>query len=105
MYDEAESLEWEPGAATPQDRINSLKKAKEKGIETWVSFEPVIDPEETYKLFEASKDYVDLYKIGKINNYKDAEEVDWREFTKKIINLCETNNKKYYIKDSLKPYI
>lgn len=103
--DKIKSLEWEPGAATPQDRINSLKKAKEKGIETWVSFEPVIEPEETYKLFEASKDYVDLYKIGKINNYKDAEEVDWREFTKKIINLCETNNKKYYIKDSLKPYI
>lgn len=105
FYDEKKSLEWEPKAATPTDRINSLKKAKEKGIETWVSFEPVIEPEETYKLFEASKKYVDFYKIGKINNYKDAEDIEWKTFTKRIIKLCEDNNKKYYIKDSLKPYI
>lgn len=106
FYDEKKSEEWEPMAASPKERIKSLRKAKEKGIETWVSFEPVIDPKETYKLFEASKEVTDLYKIGKINNYKQIDKnIDWREFTHNIINLCEKNNKEYYIKESLQSYI
>lgn len=104
FYDEQKSFEWEPKASSPRDRIRSLRKAKEKGINTWASFEPVVEPEETYKLFEHTKDVVDLYKIGKINRYKGID-VDWYKFTDKIINLCEKNNKNYYIKDSLKPYI
>jgi DNA repair photolyase len=106
FFDERKSLEWEPLAATPEDRIKSLKKAKEKNIETWVSFEPVIEPEETYKLFEHTKDFVDLYKIGKINRYKNFDKnVDWHRFTYKIIEMCAKNNKKYYIKNSLKKYM
>lgn len=105
FYDKAKSLEWEPKAALPNDRLESIKQAHEQGIETWVSFEPVIEPEETYKLFEASKDYVDLYKIGKINNYKMDKQEDWATFTKTIIKMCEENGKKYYIKDSLKKYM
>lgn len=103
--DEQKSLYWEPNASVPNERIQSLKLAKSLGIETWVSFEPVIDPKETYKLFERTKDFTDLYKIGKINRYNTGLEVDWKKFTNKIINMCEKNNKKYYIKDSLKPYI
>jgi DNA repair photolyase len=103
FMDTEKSLKWEPKAAIPSERIKSLRKAKEKGIETWASFEPVIDPEETYKLFEATKEYVDLYKIGKIN-YTPTE-VDWQVFTDTIIGMCEKNGKKYYIKDSLKKYV
>jgi hypothetical protein len=58
-----------------------------------------------YKLFEATKDFTDLYKIGKINNFKTGIDVDWKKFVENIIKLCETNNKKFYIKDSLKPFI
>jgi len=105
FYNEAKSAEWEPGAAPPQERIKSLRKAKEKGIETWASFEPVIDPRETMELFEATKDVTDLYKIGKINGYNTGIEVDWKEFTHSMIELCEKNDKKYYIKDSLKPFL
>ena len=105
FYDEQKSLYWEPNASLPEDRIKSLKKAKEKGIETWASFEPVIDPEETYKLFMETKDFTDMYKIGKINNFRTGIEVDWRKFTKNIIELCEKYQKKYYIKESLKPFM
>ena len=104
FYDNEKSFEWEPNAASPSERIKSLRKAKEKGIETWVSFEPVINPEETYKLFDITKDFTDLYKIGKINNFNTGLKPDWRKFTHKIIDLCIKNNKDYYIKHSLKPY-
>lgn len=105
FYDEEKSKEWEPKAATPKERIESLRVAKSKGIETWVSFEPVIDPKETFKLLEATYEFTDLYKIGKINRFNTGIEVDWKEFTHKIINRLEQLNKKYYIKDSLKEYI
>lgn len=105
FYDEEKSRIWEPNAATPKDRIKSLETAKKMGIETWASFEPVIDPEETCKLLEATYEFTDLYKVGKINRYKTGIEVDWKEFTYKIINRLEQLNKKYYIKESLKPYI
>lgn len=99
-----DSLEWEPKAAVPISRIKSLRKAKEKGIETWVSFEPVIIPKQTYSLFEQTKEFTDLYKIGKINRYKGIE-VDWKKFAHNMIELCERNKKKYYIKNSLRPYL
>lgn len=105
FYDEEKSKEWEPKAATPKERIESLRIAKSKGIETWVSFEPVIDPKETFKLLEATYEFTDLYKVGKINRFNTGIEVDWKEFTHKIINRLEQLNKKYYIKDSLKEYI
>lgn len=104
FYDKDKSLGWEPKAAIPIDRIKSLEIAKSKNIETWASFEPVIEPEETYKLFEATKDFTDIYKIGKINHFK-TDYVDWQKFTNKIIDMCHKNNKNYYIKDSLKPYV
>lgn len=105
FFDEQKSIECEPMAATPAERIKSLRKAKEKGIETWASFEPVIDPEENYKLFDETNEFVDLYKIGKITKYNTGIVVDWRRFTQEIINKCERAGKKYYIKDSLKQYI
>lgn len=101
--DDATSLEWEPGAALPEDRIASLRKAKELGIRTWVSFEPVIDPEQVYRLYDMTKGFVDLYKIGKLNHY--ANTTDWRAFGLEIIDRCERDGKAYLIKDALKAYI
>lgn len=105
FYNEKLSEKWEPKAAKPIERIESLKIAKAIGIETWVSFEPVIYPNETFKLLERTYEFTDLYKIGKINRFNTGVEVDWKEFTYKILNRLEQLNKKYYIKDSLKPYM
>ena len=101
--DEQSSLIWEPSAPLPKDRIMSLRKAKEKGITTWVSFEPVVDPEQVYKLYEQTKEFVDLYKIGKLNHYKN--ETDWKLFGETMINNCERDGKDYMIKDALKKYL
>jgi DNA repair photolyase len=103
LLDEKQSLKWEPDAPLPKSRIESLRKAKEKGITTWVSFEPVVDPEQVYQLYETTKEFVDLYKIGKLNHYK--SDVDWKLFGETMIDKCETDGKDYLIKDALKAYL
>jgi DNA repair photolyase len=103
LLDETESLKWEPNAPSPLDRIASLRKAKEKGIKTWVSFEPVIDPEQVYTMYEITKDFVDLYKIGKLNHF--ANKTDWKRFGETMINKCEKDGKEYLIKDALKAFL
>lgn len=97
------SLEIEPNANLPLDRIGSLKIAKEKGIRTWVSFEPTLEAEETYKLYEASKQFTDFYKIGKVSRYK--VDVDWIEFTNTIADMMEADKQPFFIKYDLREYL
>lgn len=103
FMDKNKSLDIEPNAALPSDRIESLKIAKSKGIKTWVSFEPTLEADETYKLFYATKDFVDFYKIGKVSRYK--VNVDWNEFTNNICNIMEENKKQFFLKYDLREYL
>jgi len=104
FLDDVKSKKIEPNASLPLERIESLKIAKEKGIKTWVSFEPVLDEEEVYKLYELSKKYVDFYKIGKVSGYKNVN-VDWDRFVNKIVEMLEKDNKRYFIKYDLRPHL
>ena len=97
-----DSLKFEPFAAVPEDRFTALRKAHELGISTWASLEPVIMPEQTLRIIELTKDYVDLYKVGKWNYDKQAKQIQWKDFRNKVISLLESYNKKYYIKEDLK---
>lgn len=99
---EVKSLHYEPGAALPKDRIETIKKAKQNGIETWVSFEPVLNDEEVLKLLEETHEFVDLYKVGKVSRFKPDKEIDWKRFANRIINRLEMLGKNYYIKNDLK---
>lgn len=100
--DPAVSLEWEPGAALPSDRIEALRLAKAAGLQTWVSFEPVIDPQAVYRLIEATKDFVDLYKVGKLNYHKHAATINWPLFRETTIDLLRSLGKDFYIKNDLR---
>jgi len=95
------SEEWEPCAALPQGRIDSLILAKMSGLKTWVSFEPVIDPEAVYRLLEATHEFVDLYKVGKLNYHPLAKEIDWRRFKGEIEERLARLGKPYYLKKDL----
>jgi DNA repair photolyase len=99
------SSEYEPQAAPPYDRIDTIKTAKNYGIETWVSFEPVLNDEEVFRLLDATYEYVDLYKVGKISRFKPDKEIDWDRFAYEIVNRLEKYGKKYYIKDDLKKHL
>jgi DNA repair photolyase len=103
--DAAKSLYYEPEAALPEDRIKTIKKAKSRGIETWVSFEPVLNDDEVFKLLDATHEYVDLYKVGKVSRFKPDKEIDWDKFAYEIVNRLEKYGKDYYIKDDLKKHL
>ncbi len=115
FWSDSDSMHWEPKAELPITRVKALKYAAEIGIPTWVSFEPVLDPMQTYTLYDATKGFVDEYRIGKINheariNCTEAErralmQIDWRRFACEMIERCERDGKKYYIKDDLKKYL
>jgi DNA repair photolyase len=98
-----DSKKWEPNAALPADRMETLRKFHEAGIHTWVSLEPVIDPEQTLELVRQTANFVDLYKVGKLNYVK--SDTDWRMFGARAIKILESLNKPYFIKSDLAEYL
>lgn len=103
FIDQADSLEWEPRAALPEDRLQGLMEAHVQGIGTWASLEPVIDTEQTLALIERAAPFVDFFWVGKLNHYK-AEPVDWNRFCQKVKELMDNLGADYSFKESLKPY-
>lgn len=100
------SRQFEPNAPLPEDRIEALRIAKEVGIKTWASFEPVLYSEQTLNLIEISHKYIDLLKVGKFNaKYKTQKawenSIDWKLFRTQAIELLEKLNCKYIIKKDL----
>jgi DNA repair photolyase len=97
-----DSLKWEKNGALPQDRFETLKIMKDNGIKTWASMEPVIYPDQSLRIMEITKDYVDSYKIGKLNHFKKHEEkFDWTKFLSDAVGIMRKNNKEFYIKKDL----
>lgn len=102
FINDVDSLKWEPGAALPADRIEALRQAHSRGIETWVSLEPVIDPAQTLALIEATHEFVDHYGVGKWNHDPRAAEIDWPKFRADAEALLNRYGKSYMIKDDLR---
>ncbi|HWQ19206.1 MAG TPA: radical SAM protein [Methanotrichaceae archaeon] len=98
---EADSRTWEPGAALPADRIESLRQAHERGIETWVSLEPVIDPAQTLHLIELTHEFVDFYGVGKLNHDQRAKAIEYPKFRADAEALLKKYGKAYKIKAAL----
>jgi len=101
FLDPAKSREWEPGAATPHDRLESLRIAHERGIKTWASCEPVIEPAETLAVIEAAAPYTDFFAVGKWNHDARANSIDWLRFKDDVVKLLEKLGKPYKLKDDL----
>ncbi|MBP2147221.1 DNA repair photolyase [Methanofollis sp. W23] len=102
--DEAQRQLYEPGAAPTQERLDALAKAKACGFRTWVSCEPVIDPDQTMSLIRKAAPYTDLFKVGKWNYDQRAKETDWHAFGNGVVSLLESLGADYYIKEDLRPY-
>lgn len=102
--DNKKSLEWEPGAALPEDRIAALERAHGMGIETWVSLEPVIDPDAAIRLIHATHKFVDLYKVGKLNHHPLEKSIDWTDFLARAEDALDTYGKARYIKVDLEKF-
>lgn len=95
------SEEWEPGAAMPFERVNSLRIAQAQGIYTYVSLEPVLDPERVYELICATHKFVNFYKIGKLNYHPHAKTIDWVKFRENVKALLLNYGKDFMLKKDL----
>ncbi|MCX6685620.1 MAG: radical SAM protein [Methanoregula sp.] len=102
--DEKYRKEIESGAAPTKERIDSIKKAHDMGIFTDVSLEPVWIPEQSLELIDLTKDFVDFYKVGKLNYDIQEKTINWKEFKNDVIKKLKDYGKKYYIKKDLQNY-
>jgi len=106
FLDGSKSQEFEPLAASPRHRILAIETAKKNGIQTWVSLEPVIDPEQSLEIIRQTHHIVDHYKIGKVNHSdNDLPAGQWRKFGIEAIRLCREYETDYYIKNDLAKYL
>ncbi len=80
--------------------IPILKKAHEKGIKTWISFEPVLDADAVLAAIEETAPFVDKIKIGKLNYH--PSDIDWGKFGRDAEKFCIECGVAYYIKDDLR---
>jgi DNA repair photolyase len=103
--DKTSSIEWEPGAALPDARIQSLIKAHAKGIKTWVSLEPVLYPDVALEIVKQTHTFVDKFKVGTLNYHPHAKSIDWHKFALNIKELLESLNCDYYIKEDLRKWL
>jgi len=94
-----DAYKWESKAPSIKDRIAAIEHAHAKGINTWVSLEPVIDPKQALSLIKMVHPIVDHWKVGKLN-YKSLN-VDWIEFREEAQSLLNSLGADYYIKKSL----
>lgn len=81
-------------------RTDALCSAYEKGIKTWISFEPVVDADKFFTYLRWLAPYTDRVKIGKLNYH--PSNIDWAKFGADAEALCKKLGIDYYIKDSLR---
>ena len=99
--DDEASYQWEPGAAPPAERIATLQTASFEGIKTWVSFEPVINPDGVISTIKHICKFTDLFKVGKLNYHEHAKSIDWRKFKHDVVEELEEVQARFILKQDL----
>lgn len=107
------SEKYEGNAASIFDRMDIIKYAKSLGKETWVSFEPVLEEKFIYDTLNSDfMNYVDTAKLDKLNHMNisdltgnEADNIDWANYAKNVIDICKKRNINYMVKWALKQFI
>lgn len=103
--DDRFAAKWERGAQPPTDRIATLRKFHDAGIFTWVSLEPTLNVEASLQIVRETHEFVDLYKIGRVNYLPMTQTTDWKDYTVRMIALCQELGAAHYIKVDLQKYL
>lgn len=103
--DDRFSEKWERNAALPGNRLQALRTFHDAGIFTWVSLEPTINVEESLKIVEATHNFVDLYKVGRVNYLPMTQTTDWKSYTLRMIDVLQKHGCKHYIKEDLQEFL
>ena len=77
-----------------------LYKANELGIQTWISFEPVLKASVVIEYLKQIAGEGISVKIGKLNYH--PSDIDWKKFGNEAEALCKELGIEYYIKESLR---
>jgi len=97
---------WEPGTDAPYERMHALHDAYHRGIFTWISLEPVVDPELSLEVIKHTHDYCNHYKIGTLNHVEcRTTPRQWRHFAKRAVDLCTAYRRTYYLKSDLRRFV
>lgn len=98
--DETLRQHWEPGAPSIESRFGAIHEAHKRGIYTWVSVEPVVDPQAALRVIRHLKNIVNFWKVGKLNHFPGIEKtIDWAKFLADVRK--ELAGHDYYIKKDL----
>jgi DNA repair photolyase len=103
--DSAFSLKWERAAALPDDRIAALKAFHQSSIFTWVSLEPTLDCDSSIEIVQRTHEFVDLFKIGRVNYLPMTEITDWQSYTERMMETCAKLGVMHYFKKDLQQYL
>lgn len=107
---------WEPQAATTAERAEALLLARDRGLRTWISFEPVLIPAASLNLIRAAaREGIDHLAIGRWNHDPRAAGLDWVGFRRQVVetlvadgyrespvNLPDGRGRTYYLKEALR---
>ncbi len=99
------SRRWEPWAPLPEERIAALREAKQRGIGTWVSLEPVIDQDTPLEIIDRIAPIVGMWKVGKMNYHPIAKTLDWKVFARNVRGRLDDYKANYILKEDLKAYL
>ena len=103
--DDRFSLQWEPHATPSSERIRVLKKFHEAGIFTWVSLEPTLSTESSLEIVRQTHEYVDLFKVGRVNYLGLTQSTDWGNYTHRMMDLMNLLEIKHYFKHDLQSFL
>lgn len=88
------------GNSSPNlDRISTMKQLHDRGYRTFVSAEPVIEPEISLLIIRETLDFCDLYMVGLLSGEKDYGKGDVRNLVDELLGL--PGKPKIYLKDSV----
>jgi hypothetical protein len=48
---------------------------------------------------------VDLFKIGRVNYLPITKTTDWKDYTLRMIDLCQKLDVRHYVKRDLQPFL
>lgn len=85
---------------TAVSRLRPLKTAHDLGVNTWISFEPILDTQRVLWSLVGRTLKADKIMIGKLNHYR--SDIDWKAFGHEAEAICKKIGINYYIKDSLR---
>jgi DNA repair photolyase len=98
--------EWEPNASDPRQRLKVLQDFHDNGYyNTFVSFEPIINPFEVIDCIRKILNGSIKFKLGKINHGDHGINIDYEMFCKYVSNMYLWDNDALFFKRSLHKYL